>query len=49
MTICRLCGIEVESDDLYDFNGLTVCENCIPVYANPPKPCAGGHFRQETA
>lgn len=49
MSICMICGSEVDPDDIYIFSGTEVCEDCAPVYANPPRPCSGGPLGQKTA
>jgi len=44
MAKCGKCGIEVVSaEDLYDLQGIKVCEDCkIKNTASPSQPCAGG-------
>ena len=30
--ICSCCGERIQDDDLYDFDGELICEECLPVY-----------------
>ena len=32
LPVCSCCGEPIEDDDLYDFDGELVCEECLPVY-----------------
>lgn len=42
MAICQSCSAEVEEQDLYEVNGLRVCEDCkISHLGRVPRPCCG--------
>ncbi len=44
MEKCEECGVEVPKDDLYEAQGLKVCEDCKVKSASassPSKPCGG--------
>lgn len=32
LPICSCCGERIQEDELYDFDGDLVCEECLPVY-----------------
>ncbi|HZK85604.1 MAG TPA: hypothetical protein VFC58_13245 [Desulfosporosinus sp.] len=41
---CEKCGVEVPSEDLYEAQGLKVCEDCklkSSSFASPSAPCGG--------
>ncbi|ODA40743.1 hypothetical protein [Desulfosporosinus sp. BG] len=43
MTKCENCGVEVLTEDLYEANGLKVCEACQLKSASllsPSQPCS---------
>jgi len=36
---CEKCGTEVNEDEIYEFRGMKVCEDCYFDLMNPPKTC----------
>lgn len=36
---CSRCAVSVADDDMYDYYGQKVCENCYMYLLNPPKSC----------
>ncbi|MDW7652420.1 MAG: hypothetical protein SCK29_06360 [Bacillota bacterium] len=42
MAKCEQCEMEVKETEIYQVNGVKMCEECSMKYSNPSRPCGGG-------